>query len=154
LIAVALEAEVQVVMNQLRLDGRDVVRNGYLPERDLTTAVGDVTVEVPRIRSRDGEPVSFASSMVPKYLHRSTSIDAWAAFSYLKGISEADVAGVLEVVLGEGARELIPAVLSSLKLAWTQEFHEWRVRDLAALNLVYLYADGLYQKVRGDHPKV
>jgi transposase-like protein len=92
--------------------------------------------------------------MVPKYLRRSTSIDAWAAFAYLKGISEADVAGVLGVILGDGARKLTPAVLSSLKLAWTQQFHEWRVRDLAALNLVYLYADGVYQKVRGDHPKV
>jgi transposase-like protein len=154
LIAAALEAEVQLVMHQLRRDGRDVVRNGYLPERDLTTAVGDVTVEVPRIRARDGEPVNFASSMVPKYLRRSTSIDAWAAFTYLKGISEADVAGVLGVILGDGARKLTPAVLSSLKLAWTQQFHEWRVRDLSSMNLVYLYADGVYQKVRGDHPKV
>ena len=154
LIATALEAEVKLVMNQLRHDGRDVVRNGYLPERDLTTAVGDVTVEVPRIRARDGEPITFASSMVPKYLRRSASIDAWAAFVYLKGVSEADVASVLEVVLGEGARKLTPSVLSELKQAWTQQFHQWRVRDLSSLNLVYLYADGVYQKVRGDHPKV
>jgi transposase-like protein len=154
LIAVALDAEVQLVMNQLKRDGRDVVRNGYLPERDITTAVGDVTVAVPRIRSKDGEPVNFTSSMIPKYLRRSTSIDAWAAFAYLKGISEADVAGVLEVILGEGARKLTPAVLSALKQAWTTQFHEWRVRDLSSMNLVYLYADGLYQKVRGDHPKV
>ena len=54
LIAVALETEVQLVLSQLRGDGRDVVRNGYLPERLVTTAVGDVAVEVPRIRSRDG----------------------------------------------------------------------------------------------------
>lgn len=154
LIAVALEAEVQLVVSQLKRDGHDVVRNGYLPEREVTTAVGDVTVEVPRIRSRDGEPVTFTSSMVPKYLRRSTSIDAWAAFAYLKGISEADVASVLEVVLGEGASKLTPAVLSSLKQVWTAQFHEWRVRDLSSLNLVYLYADGVYQKVRGDHPKV
>jgi transposase-like protein len=154
LIAVALEAEVQLVMNQLRRDGLDVVRNGYLPERDITTAVGDVAVSVPRIRAKDGEPVNFASSMIPRYLRRSTSIDAWAAFAYLKGISEADVASVLEVVLGEGARKLTPAVLSALKQAWTREFHEWRRRDLSAMNLVYLYADGVYQKVRGDHPKV
>jgi hypothetical protein len=44
LIAVALEAQVQLVMNQLRRDGLDVVRNGYPPERDVTTAVGDVAV--------------------------------------------------------------------------------------------------------------
>lgn len=103
LIAVALEAEVTFGMDQLRRDGLDVVRNGYLPERDITTAVGDVAVSVPRIHSKDGEPVTVASSMIPKYLRRSTSIDALAAFAYLKGVSENDVASVLEVMLGEGA---------------------------------------------------
>jgi hypothetical protein len=38
LIAAALEAEVQLVMNQLRTDGADVVRNGYLPERTIDAA--------------------------------------------------------------------------------------------------------------------
>jgi putative transposase len=131
LIAAALEAEVQLVMNQLRADGADVVRNGYLPERTITTAVGDVSVEVPRIRSRDGEPVSFASSMIPKYLRRSSSISAWAAYAYLKGISEGDVASVLEVVLGEGAKKLTPSVLSDLKRDWTKQFHDWQSRDLS-----------------------
>jgi putative transposase len=154
LIAAALEAEVQLVMNQLRADGADVVRNGYLPERTITTAVGDVSVEVPRIRSRDGEPVSFASSMIPKYLRRSSSISAWAAYAYLKGISEGDVASVLEVVLGEGARKLTPSVLSDLKRDWTKQFHDWQSRDLSKVTFTYLYADGVYQKIRGDHPKV
>ena len=101
LIAAALEAEVQVVLDQLRGDGRDVVRNGYLPGRNVITAVSDVEVEVSRIRSRDDEVVNFASSMVPKYLRRSESISAWAAFAYLKGVSERDVASVLAVVLGD-----------------------------------------------------
>ena len=61
LIAAALEAEVQVVLDQLRVEGRDVIRNGYLPSRQVTTAIGDVEVEVPRIRARDGEVVNFAS---------------------------------------------------------------------------------------------
>lgn len=51
LIAVALEAEVQSVLHQLRREGRDVVRNGYQPGRHVTTAVGDAEVEVPRIRA-------------------------------------------------------------------------------------------------------
>ncbi len=154
LIAAALEAEVQSVMKKLRDDGADVVRNGYLPERSVTTAVGDVVVEVPRIRSRDGEPVSFASSMIPKYLRRSTSISAWAAFAYLKGISEGDVASVLEVVLGEGARKLTPSVLSDLKKDWTRQFQQFQTRDLSGVVFTYLYADGVYQPIRGDNPKV
>ena len=54
LIATALEVEVTEMVNELKSAGRDVVRNGYLPERSITTAIGDVEVEVPRIRSRDG----------------------------------------------------------------------------------------------------
>jgi transposase-like protein len=154
LIAVALETEVQFVLNQLRSDGRDVVRNGYLPERHVTTAVGDVTVEVPRIRSRDGDVVNFASSMIPRYLRRSASISAWAAYAYLKGISERDVASVLEVVLGEGAKKLTPAVLSELKKSWSKEFDEWNQRDLTKVRFTYLFADGIYQEIRGDNPKI
>ena len=154
LIAAALEAEVQGVLDQLRGDGRDVVRNGYLPSRHVTTAVGDVQVEVPRIRSRDGEVVNFASSMVPKYLRRSQSISAWAAYAYLKGISERDVASVLEVVLGEGAKKLSASVLSELKKSWIKEFNEWNQRDLSTIRFTYLFADGIYQEIRGDNPKI
>lgn len=96
LLAAASEAEVHGVLQQLRADGVDVVRNDLLPERVITTAVGDVAVEVPRIRSRDGEAVNFASSMIPKYLRCSSSISKWTAFAYVKGISEDDVASVLD----------------------------------------------------------
>ena len=79
LITAVREAEVQEIIRQLRARGFDVVRNGYLPERAITTAIGDVSGEVHRIRSRNGEPVNFTSSMIPKYLRYSSSISAWAA---------------------------------------------------------------------------
>ena len=41
LIAPALELEVTQVLADLKSAGRDVVRNGYLPERSITTAIGD-----------------------------------------------------------------------------------------------------------------
>jgi len=68
----------------------------------------------------------------------------------LKGISEGDVAAVLEVVLGEGVKKLTPSVLSDLKREWTKKFHEWSTRDLSEVPFAYLYADGIYQKNRGD----
>ena len=106
LIQSALEVEVECVLAELRESGAHVVRNGHLPERLVTTAVGDVAVSVPRIRSRDAGNVNFASTMVPRYLRRSASIDAWACYAYLRGISEADIGGVLDVVLGEGAKKV------------------------------------------------
>ena len=41
LIATALEVEVTEMVNELKSAGRDVARNGYLPERSITTAIGD-----------------------------------------------------------------------------------------------------------------
>lgn len=38
---------------------RVVVRNGYLPEREVLTAVGAVLVKVPRVRDRSGMGVKF-----------------------------------------------------------------------------------------------
>ncbi len=154
LIAEALEAEVAAIIAELKTNGAGVVRNGYLPERKITCAIGDVEVRVPRIRSKDGEPVNFSSTLVPKYLRRSKSISAWAAYAYLKGVSEADMAGVLEVVLGPGAKKLTPSVVSELKKSWTSEFATWKKRDLSRTTFSYIYADGIYQELRGDNPKM
>ena len=47
-------------------DGRhSVVRNGYHPERQVQTGFGPVTVQIPKIRARDGKPVVFRSALVP-----------------------------------------------------------------------------------------
>ena len=68
LIAQGLELEVSELLSTLsgRRDevGRTaVVRNGYQPARDIQTGIGPVTVKVPKIRSRDGKPVSFHSAL-------------------------------------------------------------------------------------------
>lgn len=140
LIAQALEAEVKNILAQLNSQNTAVVRNGYLPTRSITTATGAMEVKVPSIRARDGEAVNFTSTLIPKYLRRSKSISAWAAYAYLKGVSERDMALVLEVVLGEGAKKLTPLVVSQLKKSWTREFETWKRRDLSTTRFSYIYA--------------
>ncbi|MFC1610476.1 hypothetical protein ACFL6C_05925 [Myxococcota bacterium] len=56
----AVEQEAAVVVEQfanvIDTEGRRViVRNGYLPERDLITGVGPVAVRQPRVRDRSGQ---------------------------------------------------------------------------------------------------
>jgi transposase-like protein len=92
LIAEGLEAEVGELLATLsaRRDaaGRAaVVRNGYQPERGIQTGIGPVTVKVPKVRSRDGKPVSFRSALVPPYVRKSASLQAALPWLYLKGIS-------------------------------------------------------------------
>ncbi|WP_205828082.1 transposase [Microbulbifer sp. SH-1] len=53
----AVEAELSTFMkgfqDRLLEDGRAaVVRNGYLPERDVQTSIGPVKVKVPKVRSK------------------------------------------------------------------------------------------------------
>ena len=70
LIYQAAEEELQqllVTHSQRRLpDGQaGVVRNGYLPTRELRTGIGPVTVKIPKVRAKTGEPVTFHSALVP-----------------------------------------------------------------------------------------
>jgi hypothetical protein len=66
-----LEAEIEGFLSQYRdlkdnQDRRRVVRNGYLPEREIQTGIGPVAVKVPRARDRQpdyGSPIRFKSSL-------------------------------------------------------------------------------------------
>jgi len=91
LIHQAVEAELQefLVLHESRKtdDGcAGVVINGYLPERLLQTGIGPVTVKIPKIRSKDGWPVTFQSALVPPYVRKTRSLEAALPWLYLKGV--------------------------------------------------------------------
>ena len=60
----AVESELSDYLSQhqhLTADGRiAVVRNGYLPKREILTGIGPVSVHIPKIRSRDGVATYFS----------------------------------------------------------------------------------------------
>ena len=60
------------------------MRNGYLPERTVQTGIGDVTVQVPKVRDRSGAGIKFHSGLLPPYLKRSQSIQQLLPWLYLK----------------------------------------------------------------------
>ncbi len=63
--------------NRKTADGKAaVVRNGYLPERDIQTGIGPVRVRIPKVRSRTGEPATFRSALVPPYVRKTRSLEA------------------------------------------------------------------------------
>ena len=67
---------------------RMVVRHGFLPERDLLTGIGPLSVKQPRVRDkREGK--SFTSAILPRYMRRVPSLDNLIPILYLKGISTA-----------------------------------------------------------------
>ena len=154
LLAKAVEAEVARLLNRyqdLTVDGKQaVVRNGYLPQRTVQTGIGDITVKVPKVRDRSGQAIKFNSTLLPPYLKRTKSLEEFIPWLYLKGVSTGDMQPALESLLGEGAKGLTANTVSRLKQQWETQYDQWRQRDLSKRRYVYLWADGIYSKVRMD----
>lgn len=153
LIADAVEAELAELLSEhaeRRLpDGR---RRWYAAgtsrEREIVTGVGSVPVRIPRVRSRDGVPVTFRSALVPPYVRRSASLDAAIPWLYLKGVAAGEMSDALAALVGPGAKGLSPNVVSRLKGEWEEEHRAGSRRDLSGGRWVYLWADGIYSGLR------
>ncbi len=124
----ALEAEVEEFLkrfNNIRDSSgkRMVTRNGYLPERNLQTGIGDIPVKAPRgaDRRKTGAKIRFASTILPPYLKRTKSIEELLPWLYLKGISTGDFSEALAALLGKNAPGLSASTISRLKDAWSEE---------------------------------
>ena len=65
--------------------------------------IGPVTVKVPKVRAKDGKPVTFRSALVPPYVRKSRSIEAALPWLYLKGISTGEMGAALKMLLGPDA---------------------------------------------------
>ena len=129
---------------------RQVVRNGYLPEREITTGVGQVKVKQPRVRDRrpaeEAEP--FTSKILPPYLRKTKSIEELIPWLYLKGVSTGDFSEALKALLGPNCPGLSATTITRLKSVWEQEFQEWNGRSLAGKEYVYVWADGVHFNIR------
>lgn len=123
----AIEAEVQELLaahsDRLLEDGRaGVVRNGYLPEREIQIGIGPVTVQIPKVRAKTGKPITFRSALVPPYVRKTQSLEAALPWLYLKGVSTGEMSAALEVLVGPQARGLSAGTVSRLKRAWAEEY--------------------------------
>lgn len=152
----AIEREVEDFLAQYaeRRDARgrrQVVRNGYLPARELLTGAGRLRVEQPRVRdnsSSRSHRVRFSSSILPPYLRRSKALDELIPWLYLKGISTGDFGEALQALVGEDAPALSANVVVRLTHEWGREYDEWSRRDLSEKQYVYVWADGIHVNVR------
>jgi putative transposase len=159
LIQQAIEAELQAFLGDYAkvtdLRGRQtVVRNGYLPEREIVTGVGPVAVKIPKVRDRSGGGIKFNSSLVPPYVRKAKRVEAALPWLYLRGISTGDMQEALSVLLGFDAKGLSPAVVSRLKAQWADDYQVWSRRDLSQERYVYVWADGIYSTLRGEDDRL
>ena len=159
LITQAVDAELQELLSQhsyrrTEAGNAIVVRNGHLPERELQTGLGPVTVKIPKVRSRTGEPVTFRSALVPPYVRKTRSLEAALPWLYLKGISSGEMGDALKVLIGPDAKGLSASTVSRLKQVWGLEYQSWCGEPLNKDRWVYVWADGVYSGLRGEQMKL
>src|SRR5262245_28067666 len=125
---------------------QQVVRNGFLPQREILTGVGKLEVKQPRVRHRQGG--QFSSNILPPYMRRVASLDALIPALYLRGVSTGDFGEALEAILGPQAGGLSATNIVRLKAGWEEEYKAWKKRDLSQKRYLYLWADGVHFNVR------
>ena len=160
LLTEALEAEVEAFIAEFQLQiaaGKArLVRNGYLPEREVQTGVGGLPVRVPRVRDREPAEAAlrFTSKIFPRYLRRAKSVEELLPWLYLRGISTGGFSGALEALLWPGAPGLSASAVSRLKTRWEAEHEAWCRRSLEGKRYVYLWADGIHCQARQDDARL
>lgn len=153
--AIETEVAAYISANAQHLDSnghRLVVRNGYMPERDLCTGIGDIAVSQPRVNDKrldsSGERLHFKSSILPPYLRRTKQIDEFIPWLYLKGISTGDFSEAFTSLTGQNIGGVSPTTVVRLKEQWQEEFTVWKHSSLADKRYVYFWADGVYFNIR------
>ncbi|AGI69021.1 IS256-family transposase [Octadecabacter antarcticus 307] len=159
MIAIAVEAEFAGYMSQfadLRTEAGHaaVVRNGHHPARPFQTGIGPVSVQIPKVRSKDGTPVTLRSALMPPYVRRTKTLEAALPWLYLKGVSSGEMGAALKVLLGPDAAGLSANTVSRLKRDWAKEYDSWRDAALDDEPIVYIWADCVHSGLRGENNKL
>jgi len=143
-----LEEEVTILLGRGKsermavVDGSRAYRNGHGKPRRLAMSCGTITVRRPRVR---GLEERFESRLLPLFKRRTEEVGELLPQLYLHGLAQGDFELALRGLLGEGA-PLSPSSIERLRSKWIAEYDEWRQRSLEGVEVVYLWADGIYVK--------
>lgn len=124
------------------VDANEGYRNGYGKPRRLSMSSGTITVRRPRVR---GLEERFESRLLPLFVRRTEQVAEVLPQLYLHGLAQGDFELALRGLLGDGA-PLSAKSIERLREKWKQEYQAWKSQRLEHLDVVYVWADGLYVK--------
>jgi transposase-like protein len=147
----ALEDEVTEFVGRARYErvdgGEEVIyRNGFAKPSTVATTGGPTVIERPRVRN--ASKVGFASRVLGKGVARTHALEALVICSFLRGLSVRDVEAALQEAFGE--QVIGKSTVARVCQETRTRYEQWCQRDLSAHDLVYLYVDAIYLKLRPD----
>lgn len=111
-------------------------RSGHY-DRNFTTAAGDVTLHVPKLKG-----IPFETAIIERYRRRETSIEEALIEMYLAGVSVRRVEDITEALWGT---RVSSGTVSNLNKKAYEHIEKWRCRPLTG-RYAYVYVDGVYLK--------
>jgi putative transposase len=113
--------------------------NGYKP-KTVTTRMGKITFDVPQVREG-----GFYPGALEKGLRSERALNLTLAEMYVQGVSTRKVKAITEQLCGT---EISSSQVSRLTAHLDEQLAAWRNRPIG--EIVYLYLDARYEKVRQD----
>ena len=145
LLEVALAEEVSELLGRRRYEraGEDGgYRNGHRRRR-VQTGAGPVEVEMPKVT---GALLPHRSEVLPAWKRRSGDLTEVLSLLYAEGLSTRDFRRALGGFWGEAG--LSRSSVSRANATLYEAFRQWRRRDLSGEEVLYLFLDGVYLKMR------
>ena len=146
----ALEAEVDQLLGRAWYERAERVvgyRNGYEPKTVKTS--GLMVLERPRVRNA-GE-VGYASRFLGETVTRTHALEALIISGFLRGLSTRDVEAMLAETFDEHivSKSTVSRICEDIRARYTT----WCGRSLAEHDVVYLFLDAVYLRMRpSDEP--
>lgn len=144
----ALEDELTEFLGRERYERRSQPvshRNGYERVTVKTTA-GPLELERPRVRNASA--LGFCSEIVGKGVCRTHALEALVVCSFLRGLSVRDVEAALEEAFDGPV--VSKSTVSRICADTRERYRAWCGRRLDEHDLVYLFLDAVYLKLRPD----
>ena len=124
-----------------RDENRTAQRNGYY-QRDLTTRIGTINLNVPR--TRDG---NFSTDIFERYQRNEKALVTTMLEMYVSGVSTRKVGQVVETLCGKSVSK---SYVSSITKLLDEEVFKFQQRRIDK-KIPYLMTDVIYIKVRENH---
>ena len=135
-------AEQLCAENYERTSDRKDYRNGSR-ERELTTKIGTITLNVPRHRNKP-----FHTMLFEAYQRNEAALITTMAEMVVNGVSTRKVSNVIEIICG---KEFSKSTVSEACKILDKEVRDFKNRPLDYDNYPYLIIDATYFKVRENH---
>jgi putative transposase len=119
-----------------RTEGRKDTRAGSY-ERQLHTKAGEVSLQVPKLRS-----LPFETAIIERYRRRETSVEEALIEMYLAGVSVRRVEDITQALWGT---RVSASTVSDLNQKIYKQIEEWRQQPLVG-DFPYVFLDGIWLK--------